>query len=208
MATLRKREDVGTAGTYEIQFWDEHRRRRTITLSCRKYTEHTARLLQSAVKTLVYEKINDVTVPHRRTKEWVETAPLEIREKLARFDLCQVSSKHTVKELWDEFLDKYTIKTDSTRKTYLDARKRFFLGNFFRPNELVVKLTKGRMEQWKAFLLADGRFVQATVAGTIQKTKTVFNWAKEQKWLTESPLQGVEEGSFRNPAKDRRGNNE
>jgi integrase len=58
------------------------------------------------------------------------------------------------------------------------------------------------MEEWKAFLLAEG-YATATVAGTIRKTKTVFNWAKKQKWLTESPLTGFAEGSSRNPAKDR-----
>ena len=35
------------------------------------------------------------------------------------------------------------------------------------------------------------------------KTKAVFNWAKKQKWLTVSPLDGVNGGSFRNPSKDR-----
>jgi integrase len=59
------------------------------------------------------------------------------------------------------------------------------------------------MEQWKEFLLATGKYGQPTIAGTISKTKTVFNWAKSQKWLVESPLKGVEEGSFRNQANNR-----
>jgi integrase len=172
-------------------------------LSGRKFKERTARQLKDAVEVLIDKKINGDPTKHKPTEEWVENAVPELRAKLAKVELWQKPSKHTVKELWDEFLDKYTIKTDSTRNTYLDARRRFFLGNFFKPNELVVKLTKGRMEQWKAFLLADGRFAVATVAGTIQKTKTVFNWAMEQKWLTESPLKGIEEGSFLNPANER-----
>jgi len=196
------RKNVGSEGIYEIQFWDEYRHRKTITLSGRKYSERTAIGLRDAVKTLVYEKINDVAVPHRRTQEWIEAAPLEIRKKLAKFGLCQMSSRHTVKELWDLFLDRYEFKTESTRKTYLHARERFAL--FFRnPNELIVKLTKDRIEEWKVFLLATGKFGVPTIAGTIQKTKAVFNWAKSQKWITVSPLAGVHGGSFRNPTKDR-----
>ena len=198
MATLQERRN----GTWEIQFWDEYRQRKTITLSGRKFDKSTAERLRDAVKTLVYERINDIAVPHKRTKDWIEVAPLEIREKLAKFGFCLVSSKHTITELWDMFLDGHEFNTESTRRTYIDARKRFDLF-FKKPNELIATLTRDRIEQWKVFLLATGRFGHPTIAGTIRKTKTVFNWAKKQKWLTESPLTGVAEGNFRNPAKDR-----
>ena len=171
-------------------------------MRCRKYSERTARLLKDAVEVLIDKKINSDPKQHKPTQAWIEGAAPEIREKLAKFGLCQASSRHTVKELWDSFLDKYEIKTESTRKTYLDARKRFDLF-FTKPNELIVKLTKDRMEDWKTFLLADGRFVAATVAGTIQKAKTVFRWAKDQNWIEKSPLEGVNGGSFRNRANDR-----
>jgi len=197
MATLQVRRN----GTYEIQFWDEYRRRRTITLSGRKYTERTARILQDAVRVLIYEKVNDVAVPHRKTREWIESAPLEIREKLARFNLCQVSSRHAVTELWSMFLDEYGFNAESTRKTYVHARERFFM--FFKPNEMIDRLTKDQMEEWKAFLLATGKYGQPTIAGTIRKAKTVFNWAKKQKWIIVSPLAGVSEGNFRNPSRNR-----
>ena len=202
MATLRERRNIGKEGIWEIQFWDEYQRRRTITLSGRKFTRPTAERLRNAVEVLIDKKINDNPTLHKPTQTWVENAVPEIRAKLADFGLWQKPSKHTVRELWDEFLDRYTIKTDSTRKTYLDARRRFDLF-FEKQNELIAKLTKERMEEWKEFLLATGIYGVATVAGTIRKTKTVFNWAKEQKWLAESPLKGVTEGSFRNPANDR-----
>ena len=198
MASLRERKN----GTWEIQFWDEYRRRRTITLSGRKFKRPTAERLRDVVKILNDKKFNDDPTKHDPTETWVENAVPEIRAKLAKFGLWQKPSKHTVKDLWDEFLDGYTFKTDSTRKTYLDARRRFDLF-FTKSNELIVRLTKDRIEGWKAFLIATGRFAVPTIAGTIQKTKTVFNWAVEQKWLTESPLKGVAEGDFRNPAKDR-----
>jgi integrase len=201
MATLRERKNIGKEGIWEIQFWDEYRQRKTITLSGRKFKKPTAERLRDAVRVLVNKKINDDPTRHKPTEEWVGNAVPEIREKLARFGLWQKPFKHTVKELWDEFLAKYTFGTDNTRKTYLTARKRFDL--FFKPNELITKLTKPRIEEWKASLLATGKLGEPTVAGTIQKAKTVFNWAKEQKWITESPVKGVVEGNYRNPANDR-----
>jgi integrase len=200
MASLRKRENVGKEGTFEIQFWNECQQRKTITLSCRKYSEDVAEALRNTIATLIYEKVNDVAIPHRRTQQWVEDAPLEIREKLARVGLCLVSSRHTVKELWNTFLNRYEFKTEGTRKGYHHARERFAL--FFRPNELISRLTQDRMRQWKEFLL-DGRYAVATVAGTIEKTKAVFNWAKDQKWITKSPMDGVGAGSYRNEDNDR-----
>jgi integrase len=81
------------------------------------------------------------------------------------------------------------------------THRRFFL--FYKPDELIGRLTPDRMREWKEFLLAHGRFVPATVTGTIEKAKAVFNWAKSQKWLTDSPLDGVDAGSYRNEANDR-----
>ena len=198
MATLRERKN----GTWEIQFWNEYRQRKTITLSGRKFKKPTAERLRDAVKVLIDKKINDDPTQHAPTNTWVENAVPEIRDKLARFELWQLPSKHTVTELWDLFLDGYEFKTNGTRKSYLDARKRFDLF-FTKSNELIAKLTTDRIEEWKACLLATGKYGQPCVAGTIRKTKTVFNWAKKQKWIAESPLKGVAEGSFRNPAKDR-----
>ena len=185
---------------YEIQFRDEHKRKKTITLSGSKYSEKTAGELREHVEVLIYEKINDSGVPNRRTKRWVENAPLGIRGKLAGIDLYQLPSTHTVKELWDTFLDKYPTDNEETRKTYLYARDRFF--SFFKQkNELLTSLTKDLMNEWKCFLLEN--YASATVAGTISKMKAVFNWAKEQRWITESPLTGVGRGSYRNEKKDR-----
>jgi integrase len=206
MATLQRRRKHGDKddernGTWEIQFRDEYGRKQTITLSGKKFKERIVRQLKDADEVLVDKKINGDPTKHKPTEEWVANAVPEIRTKLANCGLWEKPSKHTVKELWDEFLERYTIKTDGTRKTYLAARKRF--DQFFKPNELITKLTKDRIEEWKEFLLADGRFGEPTVAGTIQKAKTVFNWAKEQKWITESPVKGVVEGNYRNSANDR-----
>ena len=197
MASLRLRKN----GTYEIQFRDEYRRKKTITLSSNKFKERTARQLQDVVTVLIDKKINNDPTQHPPTKAWVEHAHSEIREKLARFGLCELPVTHTAQELWDTFLDQHPDMNERTRETYLNARRRFFL--FFKSNDLLDKLTKDQMEQWKRFLLDDGKLAHATVAGTISKAKAVFNWAKKQHWIAVSPLDGVWRGSYRNEKKDR-----
>ena len=111
-------------------------------------------------------------------KAWIEHAPPDIQRKLTRVGLYDLPLNRTAEEMWDTFLQKHDIKTDGTRKTFLEAKKRFFL--FFKPNELISRLTKDRLEEWKAFLLAKG-YATALVAGFIRKTKTVSIWAKKQK---------------------------
>ena len=197
MASLRKREN----GTWEIQFRDEYRRRQTITVSGSKYTERTARQFQDAVTVLVDKKINRDPTQDRVTKAWVENASLEIREKLARVGLYDMPSKHTAAELWETFLAKNCDMYEDTRRTYLYARERFF--SYFRPNELLDELTQERMKDWRRCLLDSGKYAPATVAGTISKAKAVFNWAKRQRWIKTSPLDGVGRGSYRNREKDR-----
>ena len=196
MASYQERKN----GTFEIQYRDEYGRKKTITLSGRKYTRDIAKELKDAVGVLVYEKINHIGIPHRKTKDWVENAPVEIREKLAKHGLCQVSSRHTASELWDLFFDKRPFKSERTRSGYLQSKERFFL--FFDKNELLVTLTQDRMRQWKEFLLGCGKFSVSTVTGTIEKTKAVFKLAREQRWIVESPLKGVGAGEYRNEETD------
>jgi len=196
MASLRKREN----GIWEIQYRDEYRRRRTITLSATKYKERIAKELKNAVDVLVDKKVNNDPRQHLPTKTWVENAPPEIRTKLAQVGLYELPSTYTVKELWDAFLDEQSDVSEETRKTYLFAKDRFF--KFFKPTEMLDELTQERIKEWKGFLL-DAGYATATVAGTITKAKAVFNWAKRKHWISVSPLDGVGRGSYRNKAKDR-----
>ena len=197
MASLRERKN----GTWEIQYRDEYRRRQTITLSGSRYNKRTAEKLQDAVTVLIDKKINRDPTQDRVTKVWVESASLEIREKLARVGLHELPSKYTTKELWDTYLDENGDMHEDTQRTYLYARDRFFL--FFKQTELLDELTQDRMKEWRRFLLDGGKYAPATVAGTLSKAKAVFNWAKRQRWIKVSPLDGVGRGSYRNRDKDR-----
>jgi integrase len=138
----------------------------------------------------------------RWQRDWIETTVPELGEKLAKRGLFIMPAKHTLKKLWDTYLDQRADKKETTLKTYLATRQRFF--SFFTDeDELITTLTRDRIEQWKQFLLGSGKYATATVAGTINKCKAAFNWAKRQKWITDSPLDGVDRGSDRNKANDR-----
>jgi len=195
MATLRQRKN----GIWEIQYRNEEGRK-TITLSSRKFNERTARQFRDAVEVLLFHRSNNDPRIDPLVKLWVERAVPEIREKLALHGLYDLPSKYTVQELWDTFIDKKFDVAESTIQSYIHARDRFFL--FFHQDELIRDLTQDRMKEWKAFMLGCGRYGEPTVAGTISKAKAVFNWAKSQKWLKESPLDGVGRGSYRNEDND------
>ena len=57
------------------------------------------------------------------------------------------------------------------------------------------------MKEWRASLKKT--LASATIAQHTKQAKSVFNWAVESKWLTESPLTGVSQGSFVNRKNDR-----
>ena len=207
MATLAKRE--GKTPSYEIQFYPngQSSARKTIYLGGRRYSEKTANDLKVIVEKLVYCRDND-NDPDKKTLAWLEAATPEIREKLAKAGLVKVPKTYTLRELWDSFLKQKTGIKDSTRDGYDYVEQRFFA--FFDGATTLSELTSDQIEDWKFFLQTEYRsprtgkpLVESSTAGTITKTKAIFNWAKTKKWLVESPLDGVGRGSFVDRENDR-----
>jgi integrase len=189
----------GANSYWLVSFFDEHKSRKTITLSAAKFSERTARDLDDAVKTLVYNRTNGIKVPDKRLKTWIESADRAIQEKLAKVDLIDLMPSITCKQLWDDFLKSHQREIkESSFQTYIGAQRHFFLT--FDEGEYIENLTKPIMLRWKESLL-DSLSV-ATVAGTITKTKKVFKWAVEFGLIAESPLKGVGRGEFANRAND------
>ena len=119
---------------------------------------------------------------------------------MAKAGLIVIPPSHTLKELWDTFLDHKEKQMsagklkESTYNLYDSVRERFFL--FFKEGELLNDLDKDRLQRWKDHLLDE--VAEATVACYIKEAKACFNWAKNQKWIDKSPLDGVGRGSFIN----------
>ena len=192
-------------GVYCIR-WQENRKRKSISLPGKKFNDKTAGELCRIVEKLLYYRDNPVEVPDKRTKTWLDSAGSVIQSKLAKAGLVQLQENHTLGELWTTFRNQKKNIKDSTLDGYDYAEHRFF----FDQKTNVKQLTPENFEDWKTHLLTEYKsprngksLTEATIAGTITKTKAVFNWAKSKKWITETPLEGVGRGSFVNRNNDR-----
>ena len=197
MASLRLRSN----GIWEIQFTNEYQKKKTITLSSRKYKQRTAQQLQDAVRILISKKINNDPTPDRVTKTWVKNATPEIQKKLAKFDLWTPPVEYSLGELWEKFIDQKSDKSEGTQKAYNTVKDRFL--EYFDQKKSIEIVTKEVILEWKRHLFEVKNYAEATVKGTLVKTKAAFDWAKEQGWITKNPLDKVETGSYRNLENDR-----
>ena len=201
MANLRVRNENSQDSTkkprYEIDFTFKGQRK-SLPLSAKKYSKKTATRLLDVIEKLVFYNEND-TVLDKQTMNWIESTTPDIRKKLVKMGLILIPETYTLKELWDMFQQQKNNIKESTEKTYEAARRRFF--EFFKENEIVTDLPQSRIKQWKESLKES--LAESTIAGTITKTKAVFNWAISAGMIEKSPLSGVGRGSFVNRTKDR-----
>lgn len=199
MATLVKRKS-GKSEFWMIQFYDEKKKRKYVSLSVVKYKEKTAIELKEIVETLLYNRNNAIESPSKKTQHWVLSASPEIQDKLAKVGLINTIQSHTCIEMWDNFLmEKEKEIKSSTYESYEACKERFF--RFFKEKDLIEELTPEIMLEFKKSLRMS--LAEATVCGTITKLRTIFNWALALKWITKSPMAGVSRGSFVNRKNDR-----
>jgi len=202
MASLIKRIR-GKSLMFEIRF-SVGKQRKTITLG-KRYTEKTAKELREVVNVLLHCQDNGIEIPGKKTLAWIEFASPEIREKLGKAGLIEIPPSHTLKEVWDAFLEQKALDQkvgriqESTLGQYDIARNRFF--ESFKETDLLAELSKETLAKWKTGLLK--RLAQGTVASQLKHTKSAMTWAVEQGWIDESPLDGVGRGSFINRERDR-----
>jgi len=206
MASLRKRTRGGSL-MFEIDFYTNGQRK-TIPLGV-KYAEKTAENLLEIVEMLLRCKDNGVMVLDKREQTrmqtWIETAPQEIRQKLAKAGLIEIPESRSLGEVWDLFLktkelDRKVGKIkEATISQYEIVKKRFF--DQFKKTDCLTDLSKEALVKWKSDLLT--RLKPATVASTLKHCKSVFTWTVEQGWIEKSPLAGIGRGSFINRSKDR-----
>jgi hypothetical protein len=198
MATLTVDKSGKTPG-YLIQYC-ENGKRYSLYLGGKRFTRNAAEQLKEIIETLILYRHSGVTVLDKRTHTWLETASPIIKEKLAKVGLIEIPQRHTCKELWTEYLNQKTDVKSSTFRLYNTSRKKFF--DFFSELELIGQLDQDRMKEWIKSMRE--RNAETSIALYIRHAKSVFNWSiKEKKWLFESPLAGIGNGSFENHEKDR-----
>ena len=125
MATLSVDRRSGMIAGYNIQ-WHEGKQRRTIHLGGQRYNKKTAVRLKEIVENLLYYRRNSITVPDKATEHWLQSAPAEIKSKLAKVGLITVTESKTCQQLWDTFLKQKTGIKPKTIKAYNECRTHFF----------------------------------------------------------------------------------
>jgi integrase len=178
--------------------WYEGKQRRTLSLSGRKYRKKTAEHVKAVIETLIYYRDNGIVVPEASLKRKLESASVEIQEKLAKVGLIAVTKLKICQELWDTFLKHKTDVKPTTTQGYQNCRTHFF--EAFKPSETVDKITSDRLVEWKKAMRT--QLTEASVATYLKNVRTVLNWAVKQEWLTKNPMSGIPIGSFRNHDND------
>ena len=197
MASISTARKNGKTVGYNIQWYNEDGRHLTIYLG-QKFSKKTAERLKDVVEELQYIRRNGINVLSQTTEYWLKTVP-EIRTKLGNVGLISIAEPKTCKLLWDSSLTHRAEAKPNTMQTYLFSRKRFDLA--FSPMELIEDITPGRLLAWKQELRSV--LAEASVASILKSTKTVFNWAVKQEWLSKCPMKEIPVGSFINRSKDR-----
>lgn len=141
-------------GIYCIR-WMEDRKRKSISLSGKKFSRKSVDELCRIIDKLVYYKQNPIEVPDKRTRDWLESANAVIQGKLAKAGLIIIPESHTVGELWEMFLKSKTDIKETTRDGYDYVEQRFFA--FFDRKTDLTDLTPERFRDWKEFLRTDYR---------------------------------------------------
>ena len=103
MATLAIDRRGGKINAYNIQ-WFEGTQRRTIHLGAKRYSKKTAERLKDVIERLLYYRWNPDEIPDKMTMHWLREAPAQIRSKLAKAGLIEVTQAKTCQNLWDTFL--------------------------------------------------------------------------------------------------------
>ena len=138
--TVDDRSDKTTG--YAVQ-WYEGKRRRSIYLGGRKYSQKTAKHIKEMIETLIWYKHNGTLVPAKTVANWLQSISDDLRLKLAKADLITVHTPKTCKQLWDSFVKHKQDVKPGTVKNYL-VTKTLFLETFT-PTESVEKVTPDRL---------------------------------------------------------------
>ena len=168
--------------------------RKTLSLGS-KYTPKQVERIKAAVEDIA-AAIETGGKPGKATAGFIEELSDDLR---ARFRACGLLGEAalTNKTLWERFeRETASRRKDSTWVYFETVQKRFFA--FFDEDDDPGRITKADCERWKDFLYRKG-YKEATIAGSIQKANTVFNWGVEVELMERNPFKGIKRGSFSNP---------
>jgi integrase len=197
MASISTKKKNGKPVEYNIQ-WYEDKKRRTVSLSAKRYSKKTAEECKDIVEKLRYYRHND-SIPDKKTALWLEEAHEHLLSKLVEAGLMEIAEPKVIQDLWDSFFKNRTDLKPTTVAIYCSAQKRFY--EQFQPTEFIDAMTSDRLMALKLSLLTN--LTQASVCIYMSKIKTVLKWGVEQDWLAKNPLNGIPLGRGINRDNDR-----
>lgn len=134
-----------------------------------------------------------------RTERQIESLPSDVRDRLARSGLIELSRIPTLEELFDAYWEaEYWDLKPTTQSNKRQSRRRFF--EFADPGVLASEFTKKDAAKFTVYL--DSCVGEATRAGTVRDVRRVFNWGIENDLIDSNPFVGIKRGSFKNKSRE------
>lgn len=129
------------------------------------------------------------------TLAWLADVGPEMQRKLADAGLIDLAPDLSIKELFQRFDNEYPAAQKlSTWRTYRTVYKRLI--STFDPEMKASQITEKQALNWRQALTEV--YAEATVAGTVQRLRTVWGWAVCEKYLDKNVFLKIPRGSFVN----------
>ncbi len=198
MASVFKKKNKSGNDSYLIQFLVDGKRK-TVSL-CSKYRQSEVNEFCRLIEELVNARELG-REPSAKMKSLLESLPDDMKSKIGRCGLTDEYEELTLWELWERFTDESErgrLRKDSTLTSYIAVQKRFF--HFFDKNADPDSIELADGQEWREALAE--KYAEATVAGSIQRTRTVFGWAVKRGYCRRNIFLNVRKGSFINKTRE------
>lgn len=135
----------------------------------------------------------------RQSIAWLNSAPVDLRDRFDSAGLVKSSRRMTLKELYDAYYrsEERSWKENTYRNKQQTTRR------FFEVVDERTAVDKFDRSEARAFVSTiESRYCEATRAGIIKDAKRVFNWAVERQIIEQSPFAGIAKGTFKNKSRE------
>lgn len=192
MATIKIIERKNKT-SYQVRFY-LWKTQKTLSLGS-KYTRKQIDRIRLTVEELT-DAIETGGKVGKATAGFIADMTEDLKARFISAGLLEESASVTLEELFKRFLEAPSERKESTERTYITVKKRFFA--FFAPDMRPDELTKQDGEAWKQWLKSR-EYSTASIAGCFQRVAAVFNWGVDNGLIEANPFKGIKRGSMVNP---------
>ncbi len=168
-----------------------------------KPSDDTAKDFETNIEHLIGAKQNGAKRPDHHTGEWLAGLSDEMHGRIVKLFPELVESReqpeHVAGPTLGKFVDEVVALADvkeTTRYTYAMSRR--FLVEFFGEDKPLADIGPKQAEYFRAWLKADKKLAEATIAKRIKHGRQWFNQAVEWEHVKRNPFAKVKVGSMAN----------